>query len=190
MLTRREFIRLSAFGGAGIALGGGLLLDRRRERFLIIRPPGALAEERFLSSCVRCFKCGNICPNTAIRFMGPEYGPAAMDTPYILPRDQACMLCMKCTQVCPTDALQKIADDPQEILTRVRMGKAVVDENLCYSYNGRTCGVCYRACPYPDVALKVKLFEQPVVLDKCVGCGLCERVCIHIPQAIRIYTEV
>ena len=190
MLTRREFIRLSAFGGAGIALGGGLLLDRRRERFLIMRPPGALAEERFLGSCVRCFKCGNICPNSAIRFMGPEYGPAAMDTPYILPREQACMLCMKCTQVCPTDALQKIADDPREILARVRMGKAVVDENLCYSYNGRTCGVCYRACPYPDVALKVKLFEQPVVLDKCVGCGLCERVCIHIPQAIRIYTEV
>lgn len=32
-----------------------------------------------------------------------------------------------------------------------------------------------------------ELFERPVVhADKCVGCGLCEQACIHVPQAIRI----
>lgn len=189
MITRREFIRFSAFAGAGIILGTGLNLDKRRERFGIIRPPGAPAEERFLERCARCFKCGNICPNAAIHFMGPEFGLAALDTPYIVPRDQGCILCMKCTQVCPTDALQKIPDRPEDILSKVRMGKAAVDESICYSYNGRACGVCYRACPFPGVALKVKLFEQPVVLDKCVGCGLCEKVCIRNPQAIRVYRK-
>ena len=51
----------------------------------------------------------------------------------------------------------------------------------------RTCGVCYYACPLPDRALKLKAGARPVVdADECVGCGSCERACIHLPQAIRI----
>ena len=43
---------------------------------------------------------------------------------------------------------------------------------LCLSYQGKTCGVCYRACPLPDVAIRVGRLEQPHVLEDCVGCGL------------------
>jgi NAD-dependent dihydropyrimidine dehydrogenase PreA subunit len=99
------------------------------------------------------------------------------------------MLCMKCTQVCPTGALTPIPADDDEIVTRVKMGRAYVDKSMWYSYQKRTCGVCIRACPYPGVAMKTGLFEQPIVTDACVGCGLCERACIHIPQAIRIVAE-
>jgi len=31
--------------------------------------------------------------------------------------------------------------------------------------------------------------EQPEVLDACVGCGLCERSCIQMPQAIRVVPD-
>ena len=41
--------------------------------------------------------------------------------------------------------------------------------------------------PLQGKALRVELFERPVVnLDHCVGCGLCEQACIHLPQAIRV----
>ena len=158
---------------------------RMRQRFL--RPPGALAEKEFKQQCIGCFKCATACPNDCIEMASFEYGAENVHTPVINPRNQACTLCMRCTEVCPTGALQEISTDPEVILATVKMGTAVVDENLCYSFYGRTCGVCYRACPYPGKALSVGMFEQPSVdPDFCTGCGLCEQACIHMPQAIRI----
>ena len=93
---------------------------------------------------------------------------------------------MKCGEVCPTGAIQPIARETQAILDGVKMGQAMVDESLCLSYQGKSCGVCYRACPLPDIAIKVGFMEQPQVTAECVGCGLCERSCIQMTQAIRV----
>lgn len=151
-----------------------------------LRPPGALAGKEFLARCIRCGQCGEICPNKCINFFDFEDGTRSFNTPYILPREQACILCMKCGQVCPTGALQPLIREAEDILSNVDMGQAIVDKNICLSYQGKTCGVCYRACPLQDVAISIGYLEQPTVLEKCVGCGLCERSCIQIPQAIRI----
>jgi ferredoxin-type protein NapG len=156
----------------------------RLRRFL--RPPGALPEEAFLKACIGCGQCAHVCPNKCISLFGLEDGLQNLATPKISPRAKGCILCMACTQVCPTGALQKLEPTPDGIAA-VNMGIAVVAEDVCYSFAGRTCGVCYRACPLPGKAMTLGMFEQPHVhADQCVGCGLCEQACVHMPQAIRI----
>lgn len=155
-------------------------------RLRFLRPPGSLSEKEFLEKCIRCGLCGEVCPNQCIRFFDIGSGEKS-GTPYIIPREQGCILCMKCNHTCPSGALQPVERELVDIQKKVKMGVAVLDTNLCYSYNKRTCGVCYRACPLQGVALKIGFLEQPILVqENCVGCGLCERICYHYPQAIRV----
>ena len=185
-IGRREALALG-LTAAGSVLAGFGLAGAAGAAPAPLRPPGAVAEGDFAAACIRCFQCAGVCPNQCIQFHTLADGLKRAFTPYIRPREQACILCMRCTQACPTDALTPIAADAKTIAAEVRMGTAVVDESMCYSYAGRPCGVCFHACPYPGTALRLKTYAQPVVDEKaCVGCGNCERACIHLPQAIRV----
>lgn len=189
-MKRRDILKIIGTGAiTGIAplAFAGTTSSTPLLRFL--RPPGALAENEFLQRCIRCGQCGEVCPNRCINFFDLENNITASNTPYIIPREKACILCMKCGDVCPTGAIQKITANLSDIVNKVHMGRAVVDKQLCLSWQGKTCGVCYRACKLPDVAIRVGMLEQPHVLEACVGCGLCERSCIQIPQAIRIIPD-
>ncbi len=185
--TRRGALAVLFAGAAGLA--GKLAGAPDAAAMPAIRPPGAVPEAEFLSKCIRCYQCGDVCPNGTLQFRGFERGIVELGTPYVVPRERGCIACMKCTQVCPTGALRPQDPDPDVVPGTTRMGLARLNKGMCYSYAepARTCGVCYRACPFPGVAMSIGLFERPTVhADKCVGCGLCEQACIHVPQAIRI----
>lgn len=187
-LNRRQALALALTATGSIGAGFALKGSSAQAAPPPLRPPGAIAEKDFLAACIRCFQCGSVCPNQSIRFAGMGKGLARAYTPLIRAREQACILCMRCTQACPTDALTPIADNPDAILKNVKMGTAKVNTDLCYSYNGRICGVCFYACPFPGKALKLQLYAQPVIDEtQCVGCGGCERACIHLPQAVRVF---
>ncbi len=189
-MNRRKFLGIVAWKVGVVTsalLASGPVKAARAIGFVrYLRPPGSITEKLFASRCIGCGQCAEVCPNRCIKYFSVADGLKVANTPYIVPREQACILCMRCGEVCPTGAIKKIKYEASAIIQNVKMGKAQVDESLCLSYQGKTCGVCYRACKLADVAIKVQRLEQPVVLAACVGCGLCERSCIQIPQAIKI----
>ncbi|MBJ19189.1 MAG: 4Fe-4S dicluster domain-containing protein [bacterium] len=187
MSGRRHFLGLSIsalIGGLGALFAG----PRRARSGFLLRPPGARPESDFLDACVRCMRCADACPNGCIRFHGLSEGLEKALTPYIHARSRGCIVCGKCAEACPTGALKPFETSPEGLLAGVKMGTARLNKSLCFSYNGRTCGACYRACPLPGTAMKIGLYEKPLLqeADQCIGCGLCEQACLHLPQAIRV----
>ncbi|MFQ5605469.1 MAG: 4Fe-4S dicluster domain-containing protein [bacterium] len=147
-----------------------------------LRPPGALPETDFLQRCIHCDVCAEVCDRHAIQFFEEDFqGIVTPHTPYIVAAEAACDLCLECTRVCPTGALS-----PLNKMEEVKMGLAVLEENLCLPYiNQGGCGACYTVCPLNAVNLDMQRYPK-VIDEKCVGCGLCEEVCLQKVKAIRI----
>ncbi|MDD5297476.1 MAG: 4Fe-4S dicluster domain-containing protein [Rhodocyclaceae bacterium] len=105
--ARRKVLRtiLLTGGVMGAALSGFLpLAYAQRSR---LRPPGALDEKDFLSSCIKCGQCVQVCPVQAIKLADLVDG-FGVGVPYIDARAQACDFscdAVQCILACPTGAL-------------------------------------------------------------------------------------
>ncbi|MEK6675756.1 MAG: 4Fe-4S dicluster domain-containing protein [Planctomycetota bacterium] len=151
------------------------------QRRSYLRPPGAISERDFLTTCLRCGACLDACPVVAIFPLSAEAGDA-VGTPVIDANKAACVVCdgLQCTHVCPSGALIPLLD-PKVI----RMGLAVVDETYCKRSLGEPCTICVDRCPVGPSAIAFPNDGPPTVLAAgCVGCGVCQLYCPTSPKAI------
>lgn len=189
-LKRRSVIFAAAAGiGGALLVRTSALGEAKTFSPGLIRPPGSLGEDDFLSKCIRCNECMKVCPTNAIQPALMEGGLEGLWTPVLKMRLGYCEYeCSLCAQVCPTHAIQLL---PLEDKQRVKIGMAFFDRNRCLPYaSARTCIVCEEHCPTPKKAIWFQEVEvmtpegrfitvkQPRVNPElCTGCGVCENKC-------------
>jgi MauM/NapG family ferredoxin protein len=187
-ISRRDLV-LSLFSSLLLIPLFRLNPEYKRDHASIIRPPGALPENKFIDSCIRCGECMKVCPTNALHPTLLEAGLEGIFTPRLIPKLGYCEKnCILCTQVCPTDALKKlkIADKETTIF-----GTAYFIKDLCFPWaEQRNCIVCEEVCPTKTKAIKFRerwltnkegkrvLVKLPYILENvCIGCGICENKC-------------
>lgn len=152
----------------------------RRARVLpLLRPPGAIAEERFLERCTRCGDCLSACPTGALRPLPPARGPRA-GTPVLDFEHGPCVLCADrpCAAACTPRAL-----DP---LLPADMGRARIDPLSCLAAAGSPCSICAERCPIEGALTLDRTGPPQVSPALCTGCGVCQHVCPAPQNAVMI----
>ena len=190
--NRREFLRTSGLaGGTMLAMLAGFVpvAGGGTKR---LRPPGALKdanldERDFLSACIKCGQCVQVCPVEAIKLADLDDG-FGIGVPYLTARDQACdFSCdgLQCVLACPTGALTHDLNYPAE----TRMGFArVARPESCLAvkgtgYKGPARGADFKGLlRYQEIDRwnPIPVADHPYDLELC---DLCMRQC---PIEIRI----
>ena len=197
---RRQVLTMAALTLAGIAVtqaDSGVKIEHP----YLVRPPGVTGVD-FLSHCIRCGECSRACPTSAIQPSLTEAGLVGLWTPVLIMRLGYCdYSCNACGQVCPVQAITDLSLNEKRLQV---IGKAQIDKNRCIAWaQRRACIICEEMCPLPEKAIVLDksasnfVASDPpdlrlpfVVVDKCIGCGICEYKCpVASEAAIRVYNN-
>jgi len=189
-LSRRYVLGSLAFGffSALVIKTNPLQTESGLKNNRLIRPPGALPEEKFVSLCSGCGECLKVCPNNALQSTLLEAGLAGLYTPRLVSRIGYCEeFCNFCGRVCPTEAIRSL---PIEEKRLIQMGVAHIDKTRCIAWDtDKICLVCNEQCSYQAIVGDEK--KRPIVKEeKCTGCGICENKCpVDGEAAIIVYSS-
>ena len=176
-LTKRGFF-FSAGAGALAVLSHRTDPVSKIPSTRIIRPPGALPENLFLSRCIRCGQCMKVCPTNTLQPSFLESGIEGIWSPRLFPRLAGCdQTCFLCGTVCPTEAIRPL---PLEEKKHAKLGTAYINRSRCLVWKqNQLCLICDEQCPYNAIIFKWEEGgRRPFVIDnKCNGCGFCEQAC-------------
>jgi len=164
-LSRRDFIKVTAL--TMISASDASAWEGKES---LLRPPGALDEQDFLSKCNRCQKCVQTCPTKVITPASLKHGFLNLNTPTVTFKNDFCNSCLECSLECPTGALLPVTKETLDI------GLAVIVEKDCVAWDWVGCTVCVDNCPMKAIYLDES--KRPVVIpERCNGCGICELKC-------------
>ena len=186
-IDRRQFFKTGAIAVGSLAIvgiGAEYLKSKKKDEIPSInflRPPGAIDENIFVSECIKCGLCVQICPIQAIKLAdidsGLDYG-----TPYIEVRSQACDFscdAVQCVLACPTGSLSHTIVKKED----VRMGLArVAKPEACLASQGLGFKGLARGADFNGLLRYAKIDrwnpipvrEHPYDLELC---DLCVREC-------------
>jgi polyferredoxin len=165
-LSRRQFLTATISGAAVIPMlrvSGSLGSNWNPA---VVRPPGALPENEFLSRCIKCGQCMRICPTNVIHPAGLAGGYEGLWTPSLNFRigTSGCQFnCIACGHLCPTAAIRPL--DLDERLGRnryaelgpIKIGTAFIDRGRCLPWAmERPCIVCQENCPVSPKAITTR----------------------------------
>jgi Na+-translocating ferredoxin:NAD+ oxidoreductase RNF subunit RnfB len=119
-----------------------------------------------ITKCTGCRKCEVACPTKVIEVL--QGGKAVLVTCHSKDKGTdtkkncqvGCIACGICAKVCPFDA------------PKVENNLSRIDLEKC-----RVCGLCVTKCPTDSIYDFIPKRPKAVVLDNCIGCLICMKVC-------------